>query len=83
MTTQRRLRRFAAACALAPGVFAGCANSSQFTAGRLPYGGEGGTQTASAGGTPQDPFAGQGAAAGAVQSPGAPPIGLSEIVTDA
>lgn len=67
MTNHRRLRRFAAACAIAPGLLAGCANSSQFTAGRLPYGGEGGTQTASAAGTPQDPFAARGTAAGAVQ----------------
>jgi len=66
MTTHRRLRRLAAACAFAPGLFAGCANSSQFTAGRLPYGG---AQTASAGGTPQDPFAAQGASGGSAQPP--------------
>jgi hypothetical protein len=57
MTIHRRFRRrLAAACVLTPGLLAGCANSSQFTAGRLPYGG---AQTASAEAAPQDPFAAQ------------------------
>lgn len=62
MTTCRRFsRRFAAGCVLASGLATGCANSSQFTAGRLPYGG---AQTASAGASTQDPFLARAASAG-------------------
>lgn len=57
MTTSLRICRLAAACSFAPALLAGCANSSQFTAGRLPYGGE---RTASSEGSPQDPFLAQG-----------------------
>lgn len=56
MTTSRRFRRLAAACTFAPALLAGCASSSQFTAGRLPYGG---TQAASSEASPQDPFLAQ------------------------
>jgi hypothetical protein len=72
MTISRRFRRVAAACAFAPALVAGCANSSQFTAGRLPYGG---AQTASAEASPQDPFLAQAGGAQAAQPTAGMPAG--------
>ena len=46
-----------AAAALALGLFAGCANSSQFTAGRMPYGG--GELASASSASRQDPFLAQ------------------------
>lgn len=62
MTTCRRFsRRFTAGCVLASVLATGCVNSSQFTAGRLPYGG---ARTASTEASTQDPFLARAASAG-------------------
>lgn len=72
MTLFRRLPgRRAAAVALGCGLFAGCANQSQFTAGRMPYGG--GELASASSASRQDPFLAQ--AEEARQAEGAPADG--------